>query len=341
MFRFIKKCSIFLIILAIIVGFVNNKYKETNAYKGKNSTEKFLNVPYNIDVANLGTSHAQYGFIYDELDLTGFNFALSAQRLYYDEKILKKYIDHFHKGSVVIIPISYITFYLGYEGENFEQFNKMYYSLLDVRDIKNFKLSEYIKFGLLPVLTAESNIEYLYKEEKPLHKGPTNNFTISTEKMGKDGLDTAKRHIEFIREGQKNKKEFISILEEIIDTCIENGLTPVLTTTPFTDYYNKHFSKEFYEEFYADIQGVLDKYPSLKYYDYSKDERFVNNPELFFDSSHLNLKGSKLFTEIILKDIEGCSGDGSNNAMRTVRFAWTRRKSCLFLSLFNRNDVGL
>lgn len=303
MFRFIKKCFIFLIILAITVGFVNSKYKETNAYKGKNSTEKFLNVPYNIDVANLGTSHAQYGFIYDDLDITGFNFALSAQRLYYDEKILSKYIDHFHQDSVVIIPISYITLYLGYEGENFKQFNKMYYSLLNPRDIKNFQFSEYLKFGLLPVLTAESNIEYLYKKEKPLNEGPTNNFTISAEKMKEDGINTAKRHIEFIEEGQKNKEEFISILEKIIDICVENELTPVLTTTPFTDYYNKHFSEEFFEEFHSDIQGVLDKYPSLKYYDYSKDARFVSNPELFFDSSHLNLKGSRLFTEIILKEV--------------------------------------
>lgn len=303
MFRFIKKCSIFIIILAITVGFVNEKYKETNAYKSRNSTEKFLSVPYDIEVANLGTSHAQYGFVYDDYDITGFNFALSAQRLYYDEKILNKYINHFKQDAVVIIPISYITWYLGYEGDNFKQFNKMYYSLLPPQEIKNFQLSEYLKFGLLPVLTAESKIEYIYKEEEPLNQGPTNNYTISIKKMEEDGLTTAQRHIGFIEEGRKNKEEFIYILESIIDTCIENGLRPVLTTTPLTDYYNKHFPDEFYDEFYTDIQGVLDKYPSLKYYDYSKDERFVNSPELFFDSSHLNYEGGKLFTDIILRDI--------------------------------------
>lgn len=305
MLRFIKKSTIFLLILSLIVGYINHRYKNTNVYKSMNSTDKFFHVPENIEIGNLGTSHAQYAFVYEDLDLVGFNFALPAQRLYYDNKILKKYIKNFKEDAVLIIPISYISLYLGYDNENFEDFNKMYYTFLSLKDIKKPRLNEYMKYKVLPILTAESNIKYAFiKEKTPYEPKPVyRNYTISIDKMIEDGKQTSERHLEFIREGQKNKDEFRGILDDIIDIAIKNNLTPVLTTTPFTKYYNGHFSKDFYDEFQDSINEILNKYPNVKYLDYSHDPRFENSPEYFFDSSHLNLKGGKFFTEIILNDI--------------------------------------
>ncbi len=306
MLRFIKKSLLFLLILSLIVGYINNRYKNTNVYKRMNSTDKFFHVPKDIEIGNLGTSHAQYAFVYEYLNLKGFNFALPAQRLYYDNKILRKYIKNFKEDAVLIIPVSYISFYLGYDNENFEDFNKMYYSFLSLKDIKKPRLNEYLKYKALPILTAESNIRYVFiKEEKSYEPKPIyKDYTVSTDKMIKDGEETAKRHIAFIEEGRKDKEEFIAILDDIINLAIKNNLRPVLTTTPFTKYYNEHFSKDFYDEFYGEINKLLDKYPEIKYLDYSHDPRFENSPEYFFDSSHLNLKGGKLFTEIILEDIK-------------------------------------
>lgn len=305
MFRFIKKTIIFLLILSLIVGYINFRYKNTNVYKSMNSTDKFFHIPKNIEIGNLGTSHAQYAFVYEDLNLVGFNFALPAQRLYYDNKILKKYIKNFKEDAVLIIPISYISFYLGYDNENFEDFNKMYYSFLSLKDIKNPKLNEYLKYKALPILTAESNIKYAFiKEETPYEPKPVyRNYTISIDKMIEDGKKTSERHIEFINDGRKNKDEFIAILDDIINFAIKNDLNPVLTTTPFTKYYNENFSKEFYDEFQDSINSIINKYPNVKYLDYSHDSRFESSTEYFFDSSHLNLKGGKFFTEIILNDI--------------------------------------
>ena len=305
MLRFIKKSIVFLLILAIMVGYINHRYKQTNVYQSMNSTDKFFHVPQDIEIANLGTSHAQYSFVYEDIDKVGFNFALPAQRLYYDNKILEKYIKNFKEDSILILPISYISFFLGYDNENFEDFNKMYYSFLSLRDIKKPKLNEYLKYRALPILTAESNIKYAFiKEEKSYEPKPVyRNYTISVDKMIEDGEETAKRHLEFIKEGQKNREEFIAILDNIISIALENNIRPVLTTTPFTKYYNDHFSDAFYKEFQSDINTLLEKYPDIKYLDYSHDIRFQDSPEYFFDSSHLNLKGGKLFTEIILKDI--------------------------------------
>lgn len=305
MLRFIKKSIVFLLILSIMVGYVNARYKETNIYKSINGTDKFYYVPQNIDIGNLGTSHAQYAFVYDDLDLVGFNFALPAQRVYYDEKIFEKYIENFKEGSTLIIPISYISFYLGYDNENFEDFNKMYYPFLSIKDIKKPKLNEYLKYKALPIITAESNIKYAFiKEEKAYEPKPI--YRVSTmpiDKMKEESIETAGRHLEFIEEGRKDKDKFVAIVDDIIAIAIKNNIKPVITTTPFTIYYNEHFSEDFYKEFEETIDKLLEKYPDVKYLDYSHDPRFENSPEYFFDSSHLNLEGGKLFTKIILEDI--------------------------------------
>ncbi|MBU5427904.1 SGNH/GDSL hydrolase family protein [Tissierella pigra] len=305
MLRFIKKTIVFLLILSLMVGYVNARYKETNIYKSINGTDKFYYVPQNIDIANLGTSHAQYAFVYEDLDLVGFNFALPAQRVFYDEKIFEKYIENFKEGSTVIIPISYISFYLGYDNENFEDFNKMYYPFLSLKDIKKPKLSEYLKYKALPVVTAESNIKYAFIKEEKAHepKSVYKTSSMPIDKMKEESNDTAGRHLEFIEEGRKDKDKFVAIVDNIIATAIENNIRPVITTTPFTKYYNEHFSEDFYKEFQDTIDGLLEKYPDIQYLDYSHDPRFENNEKLFFDSSHLNIEGGKLFTKIILEEI--------------------------------------
>lgn len=306
MSRFIKKIGLFLSLLIIILSFINYRYVNSEKYKSMNSTNKFSKVPQNIEIANLGTSHGQYAFVYDELDKVGFNFAMPAQRLYYDEKILEKYIHSFKEDADLIIPISYISFYLGYDNENFEEFNKVYYPILGARDIKNLTLSNYLKYKALPILTAESNIKYAFIKDDTVYeeKVEYRNYTTSEEKMEEEAKDTATRHLEFIEEGRKNKEEFANILDDIIRISLENNINPVITTTPFTKYYNDYFTEEFYEEFTSIIDEVLEKYPDIQYLDYSHDERFINSPEYFFDSSHLNLTGGKYFTEIILSDLK-------------------------------------
>lgn len=308
MSRFIKKSIVFLVILSLILVYINKLYIDTDAYKSMNSTEKFDHVPDEIEIANLGTSHAQYAFLYDDVDKVSFNFAMPAQRIYYDEKILKKYIGNFKEGATLFIPISYVTPYLGYDDDNFKQYNNIYYEILSFNDIKNSSVSNYIKYGLLPILTSDSNIKYLFIDDKKEYVAwdmkDRNDKTMSKEKMIEESKETFNRHLNFIRSGEKQKEEKMQILDEILKTCIENNIRPVVTTTPLTRYYSDNFSEEFLNEFIGSIENIVARYPNVKYLDYSKDERFTDNDEYFFDSSHLNVKGAKLFTDIILGDIK-------------------------------------
>lgn len=305
MLRFIKKTALFLVILGIILGTINHKYVNAETYKHMNNTNKFLDVPEDIEVAHLGNSHGMYAFVYDDMDKTTFSFAMPAQRLYYDYKLLEKYIDHFAEDATLFIPVSYISFYLGYDNENFEEFNKMYYRILPFKDIKNVTIEDYIKYSLLPILTADSNIKYAFMEEDEDFEPAREymNYSISSEEMKAEGLAAGKRHVEFIKEGQGNKEEFVQILDDIVALAVENNIKPVILTTPLTKYYNDNFSQDFKKDFTNTIELIAEKYPSAKYLDYSHDERFINSPEYFFDSGHLNLTGGKKFTNIIMEEM--------------------------------------
>ena len=301
--KFILKLSIFLLITFSIIGPVNKKYKETNHYRYQNSSYKFYQVPKEIEIGNLGTSHGFYALNYEDVDEVAFNFALPAQRIHYDLKLFEKYLENFKEDSTLILPISYISLYLGYDNDNFEEFNKVYYKLLPARDIVKFNVDDYTRFGLLPILTAESNIKYIFEEEYKEPPKDYYNYTIDLDAMIEDGINTSNRHKVFIEEGEKNLEDFIGILEDIIVLAQKNNIDPVLVAPPYTKYYNEHFSKDFREDFYGILQEMAGKY-DLSFYDYSEDPRFYEESKYFFDASHLNYTGGKYFTDILLKDIK-------------------------------------
>ncbi len=91
---------------------------------------------------------------------------------------------------------------------------------------------------------------------------------------------------------------------KLIDLCHENGVEPVLVTTPFRREYNDRFSDRFYEKFYGDIQNICDR-TGCRYLDYSHDERFCDSDRYFYDADHLSEEGGRAFTDFILAEIRG------------------------------------
>lgn len=302
--KFFTKLLLFLIIVGIIAGYLNNRYINTLSYKVQNAGYKFYNMPEKIQVGNVGSSHGQYAFVYEDTGLSGFNFGLPAQRLFYDHRFLEKYLDVFEEDSTLIIPLSYISFYLAYEGDNFETYNKVYYKYFPYNKMLKPNLEEYVKYGLLPILTADKGIEHIFLEEDTKIPEEFADYTMDIETMKAEAMDTGTRHLEFIEDEKYNTEQHFEELRNIIDLALENNIKPVIVTTPLTKYYTDIFSEEFKLEFNRLIEEFLVDYAEVPYIDYSHDERFHEKPELFFDSGHLNLEGGKLFTSIVIEDFK-------------------------------------
>lgn len=294
--------SIILIISLYLISQLVKDYVEEDLLKFKEYSALEIN---SIKLVNLGSSHGNYGIYYRTDDYQKkMNLARDSQNFYYDLQLLKKYQSKIEKEAIIIIPVSIASFY----NHNSVKLEKRYFQLLSRNKLLNTNVVEYFLLKNFSVLYPPNNILKIkrkFKEEKYNMKYPDNleiNFRI------KESEETVLRHL-----GISEKKLLIKNAEcdfiNLIDYIEENNWKYVLITTPFSYLYNENIEKyqsgAFKERIYDNIVEVEKKLnKKFIYLDYSHDERFENHLEYFFDDDHLNEKGAKYFTEILLEDLK-------------------------------------
>ncbi len=305
--KFIFRGICFVAIGLALLTLVNHFYIRTNGYRSLDDMFKFYLMPEGIEVANLGSSHAAYGLYYEDIEeITGFNFALPGQSLYYDLKMLERFGDRLAEGCTVVIPLSYFSFdqQAGYHVEN-----RWYYKLLGYNTVTGHRITDYVRLGLWPFLSASFNAKFLVKDKDRIE------FDIYwiyaffgielKEDEPKGWRQSARDALAYYHRitGQGENVGFnMACLDGIIAYCESNGLKPVLITTPVTKYYYNVFPEEIREEFYARVKEVRERY-GIPYIDYSRDKRLTNNLSMFGDSNHLNDNGRRVFTKVLLSDL--------------------------------------
>lgn len=279
---------------------------------------KFLNVPYNIQVSNFGSSHGLYGFDYrnHSKDYTTFNFALSSQTLSYDYLILKQYEDHLADNGVMFIVISNFSFGMDEESEpNFKSKNSRYYRFLSPEYIKQFDWKQYyfapFLIGANEVLTAiKLKVLSLFKK--------LNNQEDLYEKGGvdfdyeKDADAAYKRHIHVDKNGKLIilQKE-VDALYRIIEICRKHNIKPILVTTPYRSEYNNKYSENFYRQLHNEINSIC-RQTGVEYHDYRNDPRFASSYEYNRNADHLTPSGAVVFTDTLFKELITNKSLGSN-----------------------------
>lgn len=300
-FEFIIKVGLILIPVFVI----NILYINTNYWKNENLFNKFYDVPYNIQLGNLGSSHGLYGFKYDVVpEITTYNFALSSQPYFYDLALLEKYIDHFEKDAVVIILISYfeITRRPDYS------YRKRYYRILPKSKMDYWSFKENLVYHLFPFVSSDSLIPHIMKDIPKEQMGPfyDRNTYLDDEKLYEYCVE---KHLSWtspeLEKGEEGFEQNIKEVSEIIELCYDHNLRPVLITSPVTDVLNDFFEKDktFFQSFERFSKVLVEKYPDIVYLDYSRNERFSKNHELFSDGDHLNNMGAEEFTKTVISEL--------------------------------------
>lgn len=298
-----KEKQYFRIILILIALYILFIYGASQIYRNYISNyNKFLRVPEKLKIVNLGSSHGFYDIKYPK-DINGYNLALDSQNLYYDWKILKQYKNNLEEKAVVIIPISIFSFY-GDKDLGDIDLNERYYNFLNWNDIylgnryKDFLIKKFYAFydgkalvkTLIYIINSLKDGKLEYKELK----WPNKKLTL--EEKIKEAEKTTKRHM-------RRTEVHMEYIKNILELCKENNLVSVLITTPQSYLYNERIEdKQYKERIYDKIKSLKKEY-SFIYLDYSRDKRFENNLELFYDDDHLNEKGAEYFTDILLNDI--------------------------------------
>lgn len=296
--------SIFLIGGIYFISQIVEDYIDRDLLKFK----KYLNIKNNyVKMVNIGTSHGMYGLFYQKTDYTKMNLARSAQSFYYDLQLLKKYNKKIKKDAVIIIPVSILSFY----SEGREDINQNYIPLLEKNDIIGVGFKNYYLTKNFSVLYPVSNLSKIIENWKKLKN--TEGQIVYPEnlellKKKETSEKTALQHLGIFPKYyaiKNSTKSFINLINYIE----KNNWKYILITTPFLYFYNENIEKyqknAFKERIYdnvEEIERILNK--KFIYLDYSHDERFENNLEYFIDGDHLNEKGAKYFTEILLEDLK-------------------------------------
>ena len=303
--KFFIKLSLFFAILSVIIYVINERYI---IVRNTSSTDKFKNVPEKIQICNFGSSHGANGYHYDDLanDYTCFNFAMASQSLDYDWRIMQCYQDKIDDNAVVFITISYFSFYGIDETKtnNFLSKNKRYYRFLPKEFIKEYDLKTDIFENKLPVLTAYENLLI------DLLRGSKDGEVIeNVENVEMEIYVEAayKRH--FISQkldsnGERiHSQEHMDSLYNMIELCKKKGAIAVLVTTPYLKEYTYIVIKNnpnFLDEFYHTINQIV-RDTGVRYYDFSRDNRFQTDYGSFINADHLNHEGAIKFVNILMQ----------------------------------------
>ena len=304
--RFILKCILIPAAAVFVIYALNKPYKKIDAgkYMDVIKFDVLRQSDEIIQIANVGSSHGAYNFLYDDISEKGyscFNFANASQSYDYDLAVLKEFQDHMQEGSVLFIPISYFSFNSEViNSKEAEALSVRYYHCLSPENIPNYDLYVDIVTHKLPILSAGEDILELLPDLNIILTAHAADNGIDEEKIAKQAQERYSRHFD-------NKEEYfmperIEELYEIIDFCKVRNITPVLITTPFTKYYIDLVPQDFLEEFYATINRVAYD-TDVNYYDYSHDSRFYDNLEPFSDSDHLTEDGARRFTAILWDEV--------------------------------------
>lgn len=309
--KFVCKVMAYLFVMLAILITVNTMYIKLD-HSDSDNIDKFKSVPDRIEICNFGSSHGLYGYNYEDLEekYCCFNFALSSQLLSYDYRILKYYQNQLKDGGVAFINVSFFSLFGVPETEtdDFLSKNARYYKFLPKSLIKEYdpkvefysdKFPSLIAYGKLPKVLFGmcKNTSEIWSQ------------TADTIDVNNDAENAFKRHIvtnKIDEDGERiYNDEEIAALYSIIELCKEINVTPILITTPFLKEYNdavRDGDKEFYHDFYDLVNRVVED-TGVEYYDYSKDDRFVDDYSLFMNADHLNRFGARKFVGILAEEV--------------------------------------
>lgn len=314
------------VVLIALLG-ANKLLKVSNWYKNQfihcdqlNTGNKYrLDRQRNYEIVNLGSNSALFSFFYGNIN--GRNWSTGSQGPDVDLSILQLYHSYIKEGGIVLIPIvpfSSCTTYLERYKPNyvsFENYGRFTYALLDGGALFSKTLPYWNKarFWLkYPLFVQPSAVVRLFHDvppdtrhlisEQPMPYMMLKNDAEMWMRNWKEEFDIIDFDSPLNDVMLKCHEECSKKFAEIIDFCKERNLRPVLIIPPVSKVLSDCFSEKARNIYMYSFVNKIQTHSRADFLDYFEDESF-QNPELYFNSFYLNLKGRKLFTDKVVADL--------------------------------------
>lgn len=300
--KFIFKLLIF--ILPLIWGFMlidqHLSYLPTSLSVKRRELKRELP---EIKLLILGNSQAQNGIDPQYFSDHAFNLANVSQSLYYDEKLLAKYIEHMPRLKYLVISISYFSL----EYDLFmtpEYWRSFFYERVFHIPLDNWRLLAYPdRYSWIGLYGGEETKEIILNQFKQKLYTSTPAPLKKDEKKppfsDESGFERINSHYEIMYKKRFDKN--LKHVQNMIDLAKAHGVQVFIVTTPVFSTYSKFIDQERYHKMVSALQDISQK-KNVKYINYFNDAQFVQ-PD-FMDDDHLNQNGARKLTHLIDREIQ-------------------------------------
>lgn len=276
---------------------VPNPYKYKYEWMQKNAED--------VEILVFGSSHTYFGIRPEFFDGKAFSLANVSQDTKLDLFLLKYWAKKYKHLKVVIVPISYFTWFSHGLEYGKESFRCRYYSMY--MDCDLYPCWPQYHLELSDIETAKKKADKIGHEE--YNNGDYDNYgwgtiyKLSSKNMtvwesGTDAEAAVKRHT---ATSWDHVADNLNRMREMALFCKNNHIQLVLITTPcWHTYYNRLDPKQLKKM--HELNNLICRDYDFSYFDYLKDQRFVAND--FYDGDHLSDIGAEKFTKILSEDIK-------------------------------------
>ncbi len=281
--------------------------------------KQFVEDKYKVEVLFCGGSDMSHDVNPSRLHFEAFNFGHTLENYIETYYILKHYINEMPSLRLVVLEVNLAHFSSKYSTvPKKEYFINGYLNFDDMRELYKFK-GNAVVWGKLLSYCSIIKRSYMYNfinrlsdlmsgkgiVKKNIHKG----FVYLRDEKSRIFNDEITEQMS-IRRGDYDfdgynafDEDSLVYFEKVLRLCKERNITVVTTTLPVTGYYLRQSSNYINKDiFFAKIinNPRFNKY-IYKHLDFL--ETFSNRYELFLDVTHLNYKGSAVFSDLISNSI--------------------------------------
>lgn len=274
-------------------------------------------IPEGLEVVNLGSNSAFYGFDYSGLSVKAANWAMRPQSFPQDLAILKTYCSYLRPRAIILIALGpYSSCFKNYKDIELEK----YYTVLHPGVFENFSIEK------CEAVFRLRNNPYRYAMKQMLLNGfkmfvgRLLRRSIPAELLDKQPMNAAQLEADSEHWIDGWKKQFnitdmdasqpehivngrrkrIAVFKEMIAFCKEREYRPVIVLPPVTESLSSKFSETFRKNY---IYSFLEEaeVSDIPFFNYLDDKRFKDT-SLYFNSFFLNRTGARLFTKTVLEE---------------------------------------
>lgn len=298
--KFVVKLSILILSLLPLFGVIEYKARSIPS----NFAVKRERLEQNIDKAQViiaGASHAYYGIYPKLLGASSVSIAYPGQDVYYDTRILLKYLPQAARARLVVITLSYPTLESTVGDSDWSAQSNFYYKFWRIpREYTAFRLADYsavLLFG-----GQRSRDFFLNGKVQEFDNvdefGGNADVREANPAAAANSQPVLKRHNAVMRAAHIAQN--VKYLDELFDALEVRGIRAIIVTPPCFESYYKNLDRERYERMQNEIEAICQRH-RLEYRNYLKDERF--DVEDFSDCDHLDNKGAEKFSLILKGEV--------------------------------------